>query len=116
MYKNPASSAIVEKLELIIIENFYNLEMRQKLLNVQKALISYSAYLFNIITTTPNQSQLNNEQFIADTNTLEQALLQVCHELRSNLLDSHINAIQPRVTFFTLFESAKKYVMLFFTK
>lgn len=118
MYNNNpnTSSDILEKLELIIVENFYDLTIRLKLLEVETTVNSYSRYLFNIMTTIHNQSfQLDSAKFTKETTEFDQSLVQTCHNLRSSLIE-YINITAPRITFYTLLESAEQRIKLFFTR
>jgi hypothetical protein len=118
-YKNnpDTSTETLEKLELIVVENFYDPTTRQELLEVEKAITFYSNYLYTIITTLPNhEPPLNDETFKKKINEFDQTLIQSCHNLRNNIINKYINQTAPRATFYTLLEDAKQHFKLFFTK
>lgn len=119
MYNNDPTinSDILEKLELLIVENFYDLKSNAELLEVEATINSYNCYLYNIIITTHSQEfKLNSETFTNETKKRDISLVNSCHKLRSSLIDKYINIQAPKTTVYSLAKSAKQHIKCFFTK
>jgi hypothetical protein len=106
------SSADLEKLELLIIENFYDLNVQ--LLVINKIILDQSRFLLNIMTNVPNQEF--ESKFISTNETYDSNIVGACAKLRYDLIEKYINKKDPHINIFNCMDSIKKWLKNFFSK
>jgi len=108
------SSATLEKLELLIIENFYDLNLQ--LFAVEQAVNTYGRYLINIVANIHQEGfTVSRKEFDDSSSQYAAKLVESCHALRAGLIDKHISLI-GHPNFHTYIKDLKQFKVNFLKK
>lgn len=106
--------SILEKIELHIVENFYDLITRGYLLQVEANIVDFNKYLNDIICNVYSQSfNINMDMFSEKTNKYQVDLVNSCHKLRSQMIDSYINVPDQQANLPSILHNTRLWVINF---
>lgn len=103
----------LEKLELLIVENF--LDLNDDFLQLNKVLLAEASKLFGIISN-PKSNDIKLEEFEESKKNYQNQVLIASRDLRKKLIDRYINVVQPPINFYDSIFSIKSIINNFFKK
>lgn len=102
----------LEKLELLIVENFYDLYY--EFINMSKIINKHSKFLSGIILNVPN-TEVTDLIFKEKTDQFDSEIIISCNKLQNAIMDKYIN-IKSHVNIFVFTNSIKVFLQEFIKK
>ena len=103
----------LQKLELLIVENFFNLNDDFLMLN--KIIVNEAFILWGIISN-PSFKEIRREEFEQDKKKYQDNVITTSSNLRKKLIDQYINRTKPLINIYDVSSLLKKIIKNFFKK